>query len=237
MDDATRIGRFAGGSCRSGQAPPRVADVGRCADARREPQIGDVGGRSDPGQLVIYIEIVGGDVLRTRYPFGVKFAVGDLVVYGTHGIGRITAREERLVSGAPREVIVIELEDGLTATLPVDRANEQLRALASEADLRRVRQALRDDRELSFDPWLSRRRATMEKLTGGDPVELAEIVSEGAQRERMRQAKGAKQQLSSGEREIFQKARRLLSGEIALARDIQQTTADGWIDEQLMRSA
>ena len=179
----------------------------------------------------------GGDVLSTRYPFGVELAVGDLVVYGTHGIGRITSREERVVSGAPREVIVVELEDGLTATLPLDRAHEQLRALASEADLRRVRQALRDDRELSFDPWLSRRRATMEKLTGGDPVELAEIVSEGAQRERMRQAKGAKQQLSSGEREIFQKARRLLSDEIALARDIQPATADGWIDEQLTRSA
>ncbi len=168
---------------------------------------------------------------------GVKLGVGDLVVYGTHGIGRITARKEQLVFGAKREVVVIELEDGLTATLPVDRAHEQLRALASEADLRRVRQALRDDRVLSVDPWLSRRRATMEKLTGGDPVELAEIVSEGAQRERMRQAKGTKQQLSSGEREIFQKARRLLSGEIALARDIQPATADGWIDEQLTRSA
>jgi CarD family transcriptional regulator len=167
----------------------------------------------------------------------VKLAVGDLVVYGTHGIGRITAREKRLVSGSTREVVVVELEDGLTATLPLERAREQLRALAGEAELRRVRQALRDDRVLSVDPWLSRRGAIMEKLTGGDPVELAEIVSEGAQRERMRRAQGTKQPLSAGEKELFQRARRLLSGEIALARDIQQSAADGWIDEQLMRPA
>ena len=158
-------------------------------------------------------------------------------MYGTHGIGRITAREKRLVSGSTREVVVVELEDGLTATLPLERAREQLRALAGEAELRRVRQALRDDRVLSVDPWLSRRGAIMEKLTGGDPVELAEIVSEGAQRERMRRAQGTKQPLSAGEKELFQRARRLLSGEIALARDIQQSAADGWIDEQLMRPA
>ena len=101
--------------------------------------------------------------------------------------------------------------------------------------MRRIRETLRDDRVLSVDPWLSRRRATMERLTGGDPVQLAEIVSEGAQRERMRVAKGSKPQLSPGEREIFAKARKLLTDEIALARGIQHAAADGWIEHQLSR--
>ena len=117
---------------------------------------------------------------------GVKFDVGDLVVYGTHGIGRIAAREERAVLGAAREVVVIELEDGLTVTLPLERAREQLRALASEADVRHVRKELRADRDLSLSPWLSRRQAALDKLSSADPVNLAEIVSEGAQRERLR---------------------------------------------------
>ena len=166
-----------------------------------------------------------------------KLAVGDLVVYGTHGIGRISSRQQQTVLGSKQEVIVLELEDGLTVTLPVQRAQEQLRPLANEADLKLVRETLRNEPDLSVDPWLSRRRDTMEKLTAGDPVRLAEIVSEGAQRERMRQAKGGKAQLSSGEREIFVKARRLLSGEIALARGIQPDAADGWIEEQLARNA
>jgi CarD family transcriptional regulator len=167
----------------------------------------------------------------------VKLAVGDQVVYGTHGIGRIAARHEQTVLGTKQEVIVLELEDGLTITLPVERALQQLRPLATEADLRKVRETLRGDRELSVDPWLSRRRETMDKLTAGDPVRLAEIVSEGAQRERMRAAKGGKAQLSAGEREIFVKARRLLSDEIALARGIEQDAAEGWIEEQLARNA
>jgi CarD family transcriptional regulator len=167
----------------------------------------------------------------------VKFAPGDLVVYGNHGVGSVAAREEQTVLGTTCEVVVVELEGDLTVTLPLELAQKQLRPLASEADLRRVREALRDDGQLSVVPWLSRRRETVGKLTGGNPVQLAEIVSEGAQRERLRLARGNKSQLSSGEREIFNKARRLLSGEIALALDIQPDAADGWIDKHLARPA
>lgn len=165
-----------------------------------------------------------------------RLAVGDVVVYGTHGIGRIAARKQQSVLGGVQEVVVLELADGLTVTLPLTRAQEQLRPLASEADMDRVRKTLREDRVLSNDPWLSRRRETLAKLTGGDPVELAEIVGDGAQRERARRAKGDKPQLSTGEREIFVKARNLLADEIARARGIQQTEADGWIDDQLTRT-
>ena len=167
----------------------------------------------------------------------VKLAVGDRVVYGNHGVGRIAARERRTALGTTREVVVVELDDELTVTLPLELASTQLRPPASEADLRRVRDALRDDGELSVDPWLSRRRQALDKLSRGGPVELAEMVSEGAQRARLRSAKGTKPQLSSGELEIFNRARKLLSSEIALARGIQPAAADGWIDEQLARPA
>ena len=120
-----------------------------------------------------------------------KLAVGDLVLYGAHGIGRIAARREQAVLGAKQEVVVVELEDGLTVTLPLERARTQLRSAASEADMARVRDTLRGDRELSVDNWLTRRGGTLEKLTAGDPVQLAEIVSDGAQRERLRRATGA----------------------------------------------
>lgn len=165
-----------------------------------------------------------------------KLSVGDVVVYGTHGIGHVAARESQVVLGAKQEVVVLELADGLTVTLPLSRAEEQLRPLASEADMDKVGETLRKDRDLSADPWLSRRRDALAKLTGGDPVELAEIVGDGAQRERVRRAKGSKPELSSGEREIFVKARKLLSGEIARARGIGESEADVWIDEQLTRT-
>lgn len=159
--------------------------------------------------------------------------MGDVVVYGNHGVGQVAALKRQSVLGTTRDVVVVALEE-LTVTLPLELARTRLRPLASKADVRRVGETLRHDAELSSDPWLSRRRTTLEKLTGGDPLLLAEIVSEGAQRERLRVAKGGKQ-LASAEREIFAKARSLLSDEIALALGIQQAAADDWIDEQLAR--
>jgi RNA polymerase-interacting CarD/CdnL/TRCF family regulator len=155
-------------------------------------------------------------------------------VYGTHGIGRIVVRDERVVRGEKQQVVVVALDDGLTVTLPLALARDQLRSPASAAEMRRVQKALRGERELSNDPWLSRRREALEKLTGGDLVQLAEIVGEGAQRERMRREKGGGSQLSAGEREIFVKARKLLSGEVALALGLQPAAADDWIEEQLL---
>jgi RNA polymerase-interacting CarD/CdnL/TRCF family regulator len=173
--------------------------------------------------------------VATEYGVCMKLAVGDVVVYANHGPGSVAARKTQTMAGGTREVVVVELDEGLTVTLPLELAEKLLRPLASEADLHVVQETLRGDSALSVDPWLSRRKEMLDKLTGGSPVQLAEIVSEGAQRERERRAKGAKPQASTSEREVFVKARRLLADEIALTRGIQPAAAEGWIEEQLTR--
>ncbi len=166
----------------------------------------------------------------------VKLAVGDLVAYGSHGIGRVAARRKQEVVGKAQEVVVLELEE-LSVILPLALATTQLRPLVNEAELGRVGEALRDEGVLASGNWLSRRRETLKKLVGGTPVELAQIVSDGAQRERLRSANGGTRQLSLSEREIVAKARTLLSNEIALALDVQPAAAEGWIDRHLARPA
>ena len=99
-----------------------------------------------------------------------------------------------------------------------------------------VQTTLGADHAVSRDPWLKRRRDSQAKLTGGDPVELAEIIRDSAHREWTLPAKGAKSQLSPGEKEVFAKARQLLSNEIALARGVEPAEANAWIDEQLTRT-
>lgn len=74
-----------------------------------------------------------------------RLAVGDAVVYGAHGVGHIAARKEQVADGVTREVVVLELDDGLTVTLPLERAREQLRPVASKADVTRLRETLRED--------------------------------------------------------------------------------------------
>jgi CarD family transcriptional regulator, regulator of rRNA transcription len=153
----------------------------------------------------------------------VKLAVGEMVVYGAHGAGPITAREIRDVGGEDHEVIVLALAGGLSVELPLARAEELLRPLVDAEEIARLRGVLRSDAALDPDPWLKRQRAARAKL--GTAAGLAEILSEGAQREA----------LSPGERELVRRARDLLAGEIALARGEDTSTASAWIDEQLAR--
>jgi CarD family transcriptional regulator len=118
----------------------------------------------------------------------------------------------------------------------MERAHELLRPLASEADLSRVQTTLGAEQAVSRESWLKRRRDSQAKLTGGDPVGLAELIRDSARREWTLPAKGAKSQLSPGERDLFLKARQLLSNEIALARGVEPAEASAWIDEQLTRT-
>ena len=171
------------------------------------------------------------------YPERVRLAVGDVVVYGAHGVGHVVARERRVVLGDVQEILVLELADGLSVTLPVERARGLLRPLLSEADLRRVQETLRGDQTLSEGGWLKRRKDTQVKVTGGDPLGLAEVVRDGARRERRLIAKGTGSQLSPSERGLYIRARRLLSGEIGLAHGLEPAEADAWIEEQLAATA
>jgi CarD family transcriptional regulator len=168
---------------------------------------------------------------------GVRLAVGDVVVYAAHGVGRIAAREKRMVLGATQEILVLELADGLFVTLPVERARELLRPLLSKADLRRVQATLREDHTLNEDVWTKRKKDTQAKLKDGDPFGLAEVVRDGARREQRLIAKHTGSQLSPSERDLYKRARRLLSAEIGLARDLEPAEADAWIAEQLTTTA
>jgi CarD family transcriptional regulator len=167
----------------------------------------------------------------------VRLAVGVAVVYPAYGVGHVVAREKRMVQGAMREVLVLDLADGLSVTLPVERARGLLRPLLSETELRGVQETLRQDHTPSEDVWLKRRKDTQIKLAGGDPLGLAEVVRDGAHRERRLMAKRNGSQLSPGERDLYVRARRLLSGEIGLAHGLEPVEADAWIQEQLAPAA
>ena len=157
-----------------------------------------------------------------------QYAVGDLVVYASHGIGRVTA-----LSGAgEKQMLVLACDSGLTVTLPAARASETLRPLAGENELADVGQTLRGDVPEIEQAWSKRLRATREKLAAGLASGLAEIVRDGAQRERQTAARQGNAS-SPSERELYVKARKLLADEIGLSRGIDRADAELWIDDQL----
>jgi CarD family transcriptional regulator len=167
----------------------------------------------------------------------VKLAVGDMVVYGSHGVGAVAARETSVFHGAPQDVIVLDLAGGLRVKLPLEQARERLRPLATESDVSRVQEMLMSDQRVNDDAWLKRQRDALAKLTAGDPIGLAEIIRDSARRARKQSTKGAKPVLSPSEQELLTRARRLLSTEIGLLRGIAPEEAEAWIDRQLERAA
>lgn len=164
-----------------------------------------------------------------------RLAIGDTVVYRSYGAGPVAARESRVIGGRRQEVVVLALARGLTIELPLPRARELLRPLASESELCRVETALRTDQPPVGGSWLTRKRASLASLNEGDPVGLADIIRNSTRRDAAETPASREPKQPLWEREIATKARSLLSTEIALVRDIEPEEANSWIDQQLDR--
>jgi RNA polymerase-interacting CarD/CdnL/TRCF family regulator len=155
-----------------------------------------------------------------------RLTVGDLVVYASHGIGRVESREHHLDGG---EMLVLVFENGLKVTLPLERARNALRSLSGEPELEEVQRTLASNSPPAREHWSRRHRNSQAKLVGGTVSGLAEIVRDGAHRERER-AKGGTAPIRN---QLYRAARKLLVAEVATARGIESDAADAWIAQQI----
>jgi RNA polymerase-interacting CarD/CdnL/TRCF family regulator len=161
--------------------------------------------------------------------------VGALVVYGGHGLGRVSrTRDGGGDDASSSGGVVLEFaSSGLSVTLPLERAVSCLRSVADAGVVARVRDALHR-RDASIEPsWVARRKSTRAKLIAGEAVGLAEIVRDAFTR-RLASPSGA---LSSSEREFSLKARRLLAAELGAAMATDDARAEAWIDGELEASS
>jgi RNA polymerase-interacting CarD/CdnL/TRCF family regulator len=157
-------------------------------------------------------------------------AVGDTVVYGGHGIAKITAAE---LGREDAEVVVLEFADGLSVTLRVDRARACLRPVSNETEMSAVKKTLGGPDSPDEETWQKRIKAAKSKVVDGEATGLAEVIRDGAHRAARSTPRGEAVRLSTHERELYLKARRLLAAEIGAARGIDPDEADAWIGNQL----
>jgi RNA polymerase-interacting CarD/CdnL/TRCF family regulator len=162
---------------------------------------------------------------RSPAAIALRLAVGDLVVYASHGIGRVESRQPQR---GEAKTLVLVFESGLKVTLPLDRAHDALRSLSGEPELEEVQRTLRADSPPAVEPWSRRHRRSQAKLVAGSVGGLAEIVRDGIERQR-RRVKGGPAPV---ENQLFQQARKLLTAEIATSRGIELDEADAWIARQ-----
>jgi CarD family transcriptional regulator len=153
------------------------------------------------------------------------FDVGDKVVYPHHGAGTVVKKESREVLGEKREYLTIQiLHNDMTVQVPCDSAEKVgLRYIIDEETVTLVVKALTGGSTEMPKNWNRRFKHNRDKMKTGDIFELAEVVRNLSLRDH---EKG----LSTGEKQMFVKAKKILASELMYAKDLDEDGAAEWLD-------
>lgn len=158
------------------------------------------------------------------------YKVGDKVVYPHHGAGKVIKKEKKEVLGQMREYLTIQiLYNEMTVEVPTDSADRAgLRRVIAEETVAEVLAVLQDDGSQMPKNWNRRFKHNRDKIKTGDIFELAEVVRNLSIREL---DKG----LSTGEKQMYGRAKKILASELMYARDMGEEQAteflEGLLDE------
>jgi len=158
------------------------------------------------------------------------YEVGDKVVYPHHGAGKILRKEMKEVLGQRREYLTIQiLYNEMTVMVPTENADRAgLRKVIGEETVDEVLAVLRDDGTQMPKNWNRRFKHNRDKIKTGDIFELAEVV-------RNLSIRDLDKGLSTGEKQMFGRAKKILASELMYARDMEEQEAleflEGLLDE------
>jgi CarD family transcriptional regulator len=159
---------------------------------------------------------------------GGLFKLGDKVVYPHHGAGTVIKKEVREVLGQKREYLTIKiLHNDMTVNVPSENAEKVgLRRVSDEKMIDAVYKALTGGSTEMPKNWNRRFKHNRDKMKTGDILELAEVVRNLSLRDH---EKG----LSTGEKQMFVKAKKILASELMYAKGMDEEEAGVWLDEVL----
>lgn len=157
------------------------------------------------------------------------FAVGETVVYPNHGAAVIEDMETRKIKGEDRLYLVLRIVGQNDLVVRVPACNLDLvgvRDVVDKDGLEKVFEVLRAPHVEEPSNWSRRYKANLEKLHSGNVLKCAEVVRDLWRR-------GNDRGLSAGEKRMLAKARQVLTSELALAEDVDETRAEELLDEVL----
>jgi len=152
-------------------------------------------------------------------------------VYPHHGAGQVIKKEETDILGEKRQYLTIKiLHNDMTVMVPCENAGKAgLRRVIDEETVKKVLSVLSDDVSEMPKNWNRRFKHNRDKIKTGDIYELAEVVRNLAIRE---QDKG----LSTGEKQMFTRAKKILASELMYALEMGEEQAEEHLDTLLQRS-
>lgn len=146
------------------------------------------------------------------------FKIGDKAVYPAHGVGEVTAIEDREISGQHQTFYILRiLENGMKIMIPTQNVRQVgLREVISKDKVTKVFRILKE-KDLSVDTttWNRRYREYMEKIKTGSVFEVAEVLRD------LYLLKSDKD-LSFCELKLLDTARSLLIKELAVAKNCDE---------------
>ena len=156
------------------------------------------------------------------------YKVGDKVVYPHHGAGTVVKREARDVLGQKREYLTIQIaHNDMVVQVPAENAERVgLRRVINEELVEKVVKALTGSGTQMPKNWNRRFKHNRDKMKTGDIFELAEVVRNLSLRDH---EKG----LSTGEKQMFVKAKKILASELMYVKSINEIEAAAWLETVL----
>ena len=160
------------------------------------------------------------------------YKVGDKVVYPHHGAGTVVKREKREILGEKREYLTIKiLHNDMTVNVPAENAERVgLRKVIDEEAVKKVVKYLTSGGTEMPKNWNRRFKHNRDKMKTGDIYELAEVVRNLALRD-------GEKGLSTGEKQMYVKAKKILASELMYAKNMSEEEALEWLEETLTNGA
>ncbi|MBN8543499.1 MAG: CarD family transcriptional regulator [Alphaproteobacteria bacterium] len=160
------------------------------------------------------------------------FAVGEYVVYPTHGVGRIMGIEAEKIGEYELKVFVINFEkDKMTLRVPLNRAEAAgLRSISPNDQISRAITTLKGRAKIARGMWSRRAQEYESKINSGNLVQIAEVV-------RDLHKNVDQSERSYSERMIYETAMHRLVGEVAASERVDVKAAHDKLLKVLRKQA
>lgn len=156
------------------------------------------------------------------------FKIGDKIVYPMHGAGIIDAIETREFLGQEKEYFILKMPIGnMDISVPTSNIGEMnIRDVISKEEGEEVLKILDQEPTKMSNNWNVRYRKNQEILKTGNIFDIAQMV-------RNLSVLDKEKGLSTTEKKLFNRSRRIMASELVMAGSLDKKQAEEMIDESI----
>ncbi|MDU1315864.1 MAG: CarD family transcriptional regulator [Anaerococcus hydrogenalis] len=156
------------------------------------------------------------------------FKIGDKIVYPMHGAGIIDSVEIKEFLGEEKEYFILKMPIGnMDISIPKSNINKMnIRDVISKEEGEKILKILEEDPEDLNNNWNLRYRENQEILKTGDIFKIANMVRDLVA---LDDDKG----LSTTEKKLLNRARRIMASELVMSGSLEKDDAEKMIDESI----